>query len=129
MTSELCWSKKVGAMHHERWMGAAIYILIIVIVSSNCNKMGKSKAHGVVEVAFFITYIYSSYWFSIPVAADAPYLTQMFWKDFKEWTIRDPALSAACLCRLDLHTWYLSPRHMPLASFSSKVVNYPKLLL
>ena len=39
---------------------------------------------------------------------------------------RDPALSSTCMCKLDLHTWYLSPRHIPLALFSKRVDNKTK---
>ena len=64
-------------------MGAAIYIIKMVIGDSDHYKMGVSKTHGVIELAFFfIIYIYTRYCFYIPVASDAPHLALMLWKDF-----------------------------------------------
>ena len=81
---------------------------------------------GVVNFSFFTIYVYSRYWFSIPVASNAPFLALMLWKDLKLWANRDPALSSTCIHKLDLHTWYLSPRHIPLALFSKRFENKTK---
>ena len=95
-------------------MGAAIAILKMLIVGTDHHyRMGISKTYGVVDFSFFIIYIYSGYWFSIPVASNAPFLALMVWKDLKLWANHDPALSSTCIHKLDLHTWYLSPRHIP----------------
>ena len=76
--------------------------------------------------------------FVSPVAAGAPYLILMLWKGVTEWSVRDKALCSACNCKVDLHTWYLPPRYVPLAVFSNlvgeeakkatatTVVKYPK---
>ena len=37
----------------------------------------------------------------------------------KGWAV--PALSSVCVKKLDMHTWYLSSRHIPLAMFSDLV--------
>ena len=94
MTTELSWTECLGAIHHARWMWFAIYILKMLIVGQDHYRMGVSQAHRVLDLAYFTIYIYFGYWFSIPVA---------------------------CLHKLDLHTWYLSPRHVPLALFSKRV--------
>ena len=99
----------------------------MVIVGSDHYKMGVSKTHGEIELAFlsFIT-INTRYWFSIPVAS---HLALMLCKDLDEWAIRDSALSAACLRKLDTHTWYLSPRHIALVLFSKRVDSKTKLAI
>ena len=73
-----------------------------------------------------------------PVAADAPYLTLMLWKVVNEWSVRDKALCSAYYRKVDLHTWYLPPRYIPLALFlnlvgdetkktmATTVLKYPK---
>ena len=43
--------------------------------------------------------------------------------------MRDSALSAPCLRKLDMPTWYLSPRHIPLALFSKRVDSKTKLAI
>ena len=107
-------------------MGAPLYILKMVIAGQDKIGLGASQEHGLLDMAFFIVYLYSYYWFSIPVSADAPHLTLMLWKDLKKWATRNPALSAVWLKKLDLHTWYLSPRSIPLALFSSRVSDKSK---
>ena len=121
MSTKLSWSKCIGAIHHAQWMRAAISILKMLIVGSDYYRMGISKAHGVVDLSFFIIYVYSCYWFSIPVASDAPFLALMLWKDFKLWVNCHQALSSTCLRKLDQHTLYLSPRHIPSGLFSKRV--------
>ena len=88
--------------------------------------MGISKTHEAVDFSFFIIYVYLRNWFSILVASNAPFLALMIWKDLKLWANRDPVLSSTCIHKLELHTWYLSPRHIPLALFSKRVDNKTK---
>ena len=45
----------------------------------------------------------------------------MLWKVVNEWSVRDKALCSACNRKVDLHTWYLPPRYIPLAVFSNLV--------
>ena len=40
--------------------------------------------------------------------------------------MRDKALCSACNCKVDLHTWNLLPRYIPLAVFSNLVDNETK---
>ena len=127
MSTKLSWSKCIEAFDHAQWMGAAIVTLKILIVGTDHHyRMGISKTHGVVDFSFFIIYLYSRYWFSIPVASNVPFLALMLWKDLKLWANRDPASSSTCIHKLHLHTWYLSPRHIPLAFFSKRVDNKTK---
>ena len=63
----------------------------------------------------------ASYWFASPVAADAPYLTLMLWKVVNEWSVIDKAVCSACNRKVDLHTWYLPPRYVPLELFPNLV--------
>ena len=94
-------------------MGDLHYNLLVIIVAT--------QQHSVTDLAFFIVYIYPYYWFAIPVSADVPFLTLTFWKDLKRWAVRDPALSSVCIKKLDMHTWYLSPRCILLSLFSNLV--------
>ena len=50
----------------------------------------------------------------------------MLWKVANEWSVRDKALYSACNCKVDLHTWNLLPRYIPLAVFSNLVDNETK---
>ena len=45
----------------------------------------------------------------------------MLWKVVNEWSVRDKALCSACNRKVDLHTWYLLPRYVPLEVFSNLV--------
>ena len=78
-------------------MGAAIYIIKMVIVGSDHYKMGVLKTHGVIKLAFFIICIHTRCCFFIPVASDAPHLALMLWKDLDKWAICKSVLSGTCL--------------------------------
>ena len=45
----------------------------------------------------------------------------MLWKVVDEWLVRNKALCLACNRKVDLYTWYLPPRYIPLAVFSNLV--------
>ena len=45
----------------------------------------------------------------------------MLWKVVNEWSVRDKALCSGDNRKVDLHTWYLPPRYIPLALFSNLV--------
>ena len=62
----------------------------------------------------------------LTVAADAPHLTLMLWKVVNEWSVRGKALCSARNCKVDLHTWYLPPRYIPLALFWNLIVDETK---
>ena len=117
----LKWTDKAGAIHHARWMAAAIYILKMLLCGESRFPMGQRQAKGLLDLAYFIVYVFARYWFASPVPADAPFLTLSLWKDIHEWASRDPSLSAVLKRKLDGHTWYLSGRHVVFSLFSSKV--------
>ena len=94
----------------------------MMIVGKDCFNLSVSQGHGVLELGCFIVYVYSYYWFAIPVPAEAPFMTLSLWKGLQRWAAREPSLSSACIRKLDLHTWYVSPSHVPLALFSKMVL-------
>ena len=46
MEVELEWTEKVGAIHHARWMAAAIYVLKMTICGEERIKMSQSPEAG-----------------------------------------------------------------------------------
>ena len=126
MEAELEWTDKVGEIHHARWMAAAIYVLKMTICGEDRVQMGQRQAKGLLDVAYFIIYLYSRYWFAAPTAANAPFLTLSLWNDLQKWSARDPHLSAKLIPILDRHTWYLTGRNVFYALFSDLVDDVSK---
>ena len=62
MTKHLSWTKKLDVIHHARWMGVAIYIVKIFIIRSDCYKAGISIACVILDLIYFIVYLYSRFW-------------------------------------------------------------------
>ena len=117
---KLQWFKKLGTVHHTRWMGTMLCILKMILVGDDLYDMGATQQHGVTDLAFFIVYIYSDYWFAIPVSADVPFLILTFWKDLSDGQFQIQPSHLFALKNL-IHTWYLSPQNIPLALFSDLV--------
>ncbi|QQP48880.1 Hypothetical protein FKW44_009341 [Caligus rogercresseyi] len=65
-------------------------------------QMGRRQVKGLLDVANFIIYLYSRYWFATPTA---PFLTLSLWNDLQKWSTHDPPLSAKLIPILDRHTW------------------------
>ena len=88
--------------------------------------MGQRQARKLLNLGFFIVYIFGRYWFSVPVTADASFLTLSLWNDMQQWDSRDPSLSACLLRKLSNHTWYLTGRHAVFSLFSRLIDNDTK---
>jgi hypothetical protein len=126
MAPELKWTKKVGTIHHARWMAAIIYVLKMMFAGLQFD-LSVSQRQGILDLSFFFVYLYPFYWFSVPVPADSPFLTLSLWKDLKRWEVRDKELSKECLKKVNLHTMYLSGCHVILAFWSDKVSDEVKM--
>ena len=98
----------------------------MLLVGENRVKMGQRQGKNLLDLGYFVVYLFGRYWFSVPVTADAPFLTLALWNDLQKWATRDPSLSAAVLRKLALHTWYLSGRHVVFSLFSRLVDNETK---
>ena len=79
---------KPGAIHHARWMAAAIY-LFKMFIFEDYFEIPLQKQQDVRAFVCFVTYIYSIYWFKCPVFSDVPALTLKLHKDLKSWDIID----------------------------------------
>ncbi|QQP40365.1 Hypothetical protein FKW44_014379, partial [Caligus rogercresseyi] len=55
-------------------------------------QMGRRQAKGLLDVANFIIYLYSRYWFAAPTDVNAPFLTLSLWNDLQKWSACDPPL-------------------------------------
>ena len=117
---ELEWTSQLGAVHHARWMSKVIFILKIFIVGDRF-KLSNNDRSAIRNLTEFIIYLYAYYWFKIPVASDAPFLTLQLWKDLKGWEANNKKIAIACMKKLDHHTWYIMVRHI-VFSFQSKMV-------
>ena len=75
METELDWTSDVGAIHHERWMAAAIYLLKMFLCGEERFQLGQRQAKGLLDLVYFVICLYGRYWFAAPLAADAHFLT------------------------------------------------------
>ena len=98
-------------------MAATIYILKMLLCGESRFPMGQRQAKGLLDLAYFIVYVFARYWFASPVPADAPFRTLLLWKDIHERASRNPSLSAVLIRKLDEHTWYLSGRQVIFSLF------------
>ena len=121
------WTSDVGAIHHERWMAAAIYLLKMFLCGEERFQLGQRQAKGLLDLVYFVICLYGCYWFAAPLAADAPFLTLSLCKDLHRWATRDPQLAAKLLRILDRHTWYVNARNVVYALFSRMVDDSTKV--
>ena len=108
------------ATHPDRWMGTCIYIIKIALCS-DFFKVRAQQTANLLVLCFYMIYVHFWYWMSCPVMADAPFLTLSLHRDLTAWKSRDPAGARAGLCKIDLHTEYLSGRSVVLCLASNKL--------
>lgn len=106
--------------HNARWMSVDIYILLIILAGDQFE-LPADRYQKVKDVAKFIIYVFSFYWFSSGIAADAPVNFLNLWKDIAFWAQYDAPLAEAALKKLRSHLWYLHPRTVIYSLFSDKV--------
>ena len=97
----------MGAVHHARWMSKVIFVLKIFIVGDRF-KLSNNDRSAIRNLTEFIIYLYAYYWFKIPVASDAPFLTLQLWKDLKGWEANNKKIAIACMKKLDHHTCHVT---------------------
>jgi hypothetical protein len=111
---------RLSATHHARWMGAALYILKILICSEEFP-LSATQQVDILMMSSYLIYVHFPNWFKCGRMADAPGLTLQLHHDLKAWASRDPAGASAALKKLDFHTDYLNGRNVVYAFASDRV--------
>ena len=114
-------------------MSKIIFLLKIFLVGDRFHLSARDR-NAIKILVEFVVYVYAFFWYSCPVAQDAPSLTLQLWNDLQKWSEREKRLlrppnhrvALTCIKKLDRHTWYLSPRHVIFALWSEKVGNEVK---
>ena len=114
-------------------MSKIIFLLKIFLVGDRFHLSARDRK-AIKILVEFVVYLYAFFWFSCPVAQDAPSLTLQLWTDLQKWIDREKRLklpqnhrvALTCIKKLDRHTWYLSPRHVVFALWSDKVADEDK---
>ena len=113
-------SKKLGEIHHARWMGSCRFILKILLCLSFFF-LGAQQKSDILAHAFYIVYVHFYMWFSATNLADIPFLTLQLHEDLSAWQARDRDAARVALRKVDLHTDYLTGRSVVFALASKKV--------
>ena len=113
-------AKKLGEIHHARWMGSCRFILKILLCLGFFY-LGAQQQADVLAHAFYIVYVHFYFWFSATCLADIPLLTLQLHEDLTAWQSRDRDAARVALKKVDLHTDYLTGRSVIFALASKKV--------
>ena len=117
--------KKPGAYNKARWMAPLIYGLKMYLFRAQLSR--SRKYHEKLErFAIFVCLYYAMYWFTAPIAAEAPYMDLQFYKHMLRFQKYDSELALAVLNKFLGHTWYLNQELVPLNLFSKNVGNREK---
>ena len=109
----------LGAVHHARWMSAAICILKMFIFEDFFDTPEKKKQE-IRSFVMFIVYLYFVAWLRSVTLKDVPVITLKLFKNLSTWGIA-PEQTRAAQRKLDLHTDYLNGRNVVFALASDIV--------
>lgn len=114
--------KKVGAIHHARWMSKAIGALKLFLLRDQFEfKNDENEYIGIRAFCIFLVRIYVKAWFQATFAIKAPRLDLDFIKDSIDYANVDKEISNVILSKMSGHLWYLSEEAVGFAFFDDEV--------
>ena len=87
----------------------------------------KEERDGLYKVCIFVVFIYTEYWFGVPLAAAAPNLDLQLIKSVCEFEIVNKDISQKVLSKFMNHLWYLNPKCVAISFFDNNVSKKIKL--
>lgn len=110
--------KKVGAIHHARWMAKAIGALKLFLLRDQFE-FKEGEFSGIRDVCIFLVRLYVKAWFQTTSAPRAPRVDLNFIKDTIDY--HDAEISEIVLSKMCNHLWYLSDEAAGFAFFDNEV--------
>ena len=109
--------KKPGACHHARFMGKALYLLKIYILSLIYNRLTSRQLISLERMVLFILALYGKYFLQSSLTVAAPKLDMVFINNLNMFKNIDIGIANCVLHSVKRHLWYLTPELIPLSLF------------
>ena len=106
--------KKPGACHHARFMGKALYLLKIYILSLIYNRLTSRQLISLERMVLFILALYGKYFLQSSLTVAAPKLDMVFINNLNMFKNIDIGIANCVLQSAKRHLWYLTPELIPL---------------
>ena len=113
--------KKPGACHHARFMGKALYLLKIYILSLIYNRLTSRQLISLERMVLFILALYGKYFLQSSLTVAAPKLDMVFINNLNMFKNIDIGIANCVLQSVKRHLWYLTPELIPLSLFDKDV--------
>ena len=113
--------KKPGACHHARFMGKALYLLKIYILSLIYNRLTSRQLISLERMVLFILALYGKYFLQSSLTVAAPKLDMVFINNLNMFKNIDIGIANCVLHSVKRHLWYLTPELIPLSLFDKDV--------
>ena len=113
--------KKPGACHHARFMGKALYLLKIYILSLIYNRLTSRQLISLERMVLFILALYRKYFLQSCLTVAAPKLDMVFINNLNMFKNIDIGIANCVLQSVKRHLWYLTPELIPLSLFDKDV--------
>lgn len=120
--------KKVGAIHHARWMAKAIGALKLFLLRDQFEFKHEENIYiGIRDFCIFLVRLYVKAWFQTTSAIKAPRLDLDFIRDSIDYANIDREISNVILSKMCGHLWYLSEEAVGFAFFDDEVALEEKI--
>ena len=113
--------KKPGACHHARFMGKALYLLKIYILSLIYNRLTSRQLISLERMVLFILALYGKYFLQSSLTVAAPKLDMVFINNLNMFKNIDIGIANCVLQSVKRHLWYLTAELIPLSLFDKDV--------
>ena len=118
--------KKPGAFHKARFMAPWIYGIKIFLFRKQLGK-SRSEVLKLERFVIFVCLFYVKFWFTAPLAAEAPFMCLQIYKNMLQYKKHDKTVASAVLEKFLGHTWYFNQEYVPLSLFSKNVSDQEKV--
>jgi hypothetical protein len=124
--------KQPGALHKARWLSKILYSMKIVLLQDKISselpqeevfseRNSEQQIAKLIRFVRFVVLVYVKWWFTWPIAAQAPFRDLQLLKDIDSYKVVDLVVAQTSLKAFSNHLWYLAEDLVPLALFSDVV--------
>lgn len=111
-----------GAVHRARWMAKLIYAMKIFLFRDQSEvNLSREELDKITRFVKFGVLIYTKYWISAPLAAEAAINDLNLWIKLKKYNSVDREISKLTTQVLERHLWYVSDELVGLSIFSEQI--------
>ncbi|XP_047129704.2 uncharacterized protein LOC124809606 [Hydra vulgaris] len=113
--------RKLGPVHHARFMAKGIYFLKMYLLLNNISSLTDFEKKVIKDMAFFTAVFYTEWFIKAEIPAVAPYQDMKALWQMMRYSKINPVQAKPVIESLKRHTWYIDPNFLVMSLVDKNV--------